>query len=317
MTAAPDTTDGEAALRRRLADIAAATTVDPEAMDKIRQRTAVTRPTRWRLATVAAAIVLVVGAVVLTQRDRGSQVKTDQDRTTTTTDRDPTTTTTTAPSAPLEPGAPPAVGIPGGATGGDAPVGSGLGRVSADGRPAPTPAPTDGGTAPASPSAPAAPAPGPAVPSEPTAPDGRVPTVTLATADYELQVTAWHDAANGAYYMNIWRSDGSYVTMWNWSERPGQNCLGGSGLDVAFGGTPAHAVDWGLVRADATEVRLVSTSQIMARAQLGPEVVPGLRAWIGEEPLGQLDHVEARDAGGNVLHVASASSAMDAWPDTC
>lgn len=315
MTAAPDTTDGEAALRRRLADIAATTTVDPEAMDKIRQRTAVTRPTRWRLATVAAAIVLVVGAVVLTQRDRGSQVKTDQDRTTTTTDRDPTTTTTTAPSAPLEPGAPPPVGIPGGATGGSAPAGSGVGTGTGGAQPAPTPASPDAGTDPATPATPAAPA--PAVPSQPTAPDGLVPTVTLATADYELQATVRLDAANGVYYMNIWRTDGTYVTMWNWSERPGQNCLGGSGLDVAFDGTPAHAVDWGLVRADATEVRLVSTSQIMARAQLGPEVVPGLRAWIGEQPLGQLDHVEARDAGGNVLHVASASSAMDAWPDTC
>ena len=68
---------------------------------------------------------------------------------------------------------------------------------------------------------------------------------------------------------------------------------------------------------DAASVRLVSTSQIMARAQLGPEVVPGSAAWIGEQPYGQLARVEARGAADEVLHAAAASLELVVLPDVC
>jgi hypothetical protein len=110
-------TDREAELSRRLEDLAATTTVDAEAWEKIQSRIAATssrtRPTPWQLVAVAAALVVVLGAIVLTRRDDGSRVETGDDETTTTTDHDTSSTsdrdltTTSTIESSDSPGVPP------------------------------------------------------------------------------------------------------------------------------------------------------------------------------------------------------------------
>jgi hypothetical protein len=153
------------------------------------------------------------------------------------------------------------------------------------------------------------------LPPATTAPDGRVPAVTLSSSAYTVQATVWKEA--GVHYMNLWGPDpGAYLTMWSWSETPGQNCLGGSGTVISGSDGQGHELHWGLVRADAAEVRVVTTGSLWTSAVIGAEVVPGLRPWIAELPPGELDRFEARDAGGNVLHTARAP-VWDSGSDTC
>jgi len=153
-------------------------------------------------------------------------------------------------------------------------------------------------------------------------PDGRAPSVTFAASGYTLQGTFWRA---GGLQMNVWRPDLGFQTGWSRTNSLGQECLAGkSEYAFDFPEPGSHAYSWGMVRADAAEVRIVSTTGDSTTAVIGTEAVPGLRPWIARSPSGQVDHYEARDAAGNVLHLAAWTNSnsppitgFDAFPDTC
>jgi hypothetical protein len=92
--------DREPVLRRRLGALAATTTFDEQAWDRIQHRIATrkrpgrARPSpRWLVAAAAAMLVLL-GAVLLTRGEDGGRVETDDTEDTTTTTGRRTTSTT-------------------------------------------------------------------------------------------------------------------------------------------------------------------------------------------------------------------------------
>jgi hypothetical protein len=142
--------------------------------------------------------------------------------------------------------------------------------------------------------------------------------VTFASSEQLTVVaTVWKDEANAVFYMNLWQTDPyRYLTMWSWNERPGQNCLAGGGGEFDFGEIGTHAFNWGLVTSDVDQVRVVMTDQGYSAVAIGPEVLPGLRPWMAEHTLVEVDRFETRAASGNIVHTATAPT-WDAYPDTC
>jgi hypothetical protein len=329
-TGTTGTTSTEVALRSRLEELAGTASVDDQAWEKIQNRIAGghsasgrRRPTPRQLIAVAAAVILVC-AIVWARRDSGQKVETVDDTTTTTTDRvgreSTTTTSTTVAGGPSrsetgpggQPTGGPASGGAGPGSGGDPAGQPGDGGASPEGGTSP------GGGGPATGAPPASSVP----PPSGNMPDGRPPAVTFEASGYTLQATFWR-IDEGTLYLNLWRPDRGYLANWSRSDRPGQNCLAGeSEYPFDFPEPGSHAYSWGLVRADAAEVRIVSTTGESRTAAIGSVAVPGLRPWIAPSPSGQVDHYEARDASGAVLHVAASTTgtggqSFDAMPDTC
>jgi hypothetical protein len=320
MTGRPELADFEADLRRRLADVAATTTLDAQAWEKIESRAAAERPrrlprivrTRRQIAAVAAVVVIVVGLVVLSRQGDDSRTETVDTTTTTTSEgatssttaRDGTTSTSTGelpqrPGSSTGQGTGPSTdgpGAGGGSEGGPAGTGPESGTGSSGG--------TSGGATPST-------APPPSGPGD-TAPDGHRVVASIGQSGYTVDASAFE--SGGTYYMDLWRDRTQYLAEWSWSPQPGQRCLAGQG--GAYSGGELGALRWGFVRSDAASVRMVTTSGNTSTAILGAEFAPGLRAWIGPRPPGQVDRFEALDAGGNVLHTAAAP-VWDASPDSC
>jgi hypothetical protein len=320
-------TDGAAdqpEIRRRLADAAATTTVDEErAWAEIQARISSVRPAGGdrrvldlgrvprRVVAAAAVVILVVGALLwFGEDDDGGRVVTDDSTTTTdggttsTTDdgASGTSTTVRAGETPEDPGAGgPRDGQPAPGSGGAGP-GSGSDTGSGGGGGSGTASPPGTSTATTSPPA-------------DTAGDGRRPAVTLSTAAYTAWGTAWADG--GGYGMNVWAPQlDTYLNGWSWTGSPGGNCLEVSSSSLTGSDGQSHTLVWGLVRADATAVRIVTTGGVSSSAALGSEVAPGLRPWIGESPRGQVDRAEALDGSGGVLHTSSSPS-WSTTPATC
>jgi hypothetical protein len=323
---APSTngTANEAEIRRRLADLAATTILDEDrAWEQLTERLLAagpdqvrllaTRRVRQRLIAVAAVVVLVIGALLLTfEGDDGGRVVTQDS--TTTTDRNPTTSTTgdagstTTTSTTVRPGNAPEA-VPGTGRG----PGTGPGATTPGGGPTPgSGGQSGGGTGTTSPPATA---PSGTTPTPGAAPDGRVPAVTLSSSAYTAQATVWMDG--GAYYMNLWAPEpGAYSNAWSWAVDEGGNCLEGQSGVITGTDGQSHMLVWGLVRADAAAVRIVTTGGLSSTAALGSTALPGLRPWIGESPRGQVDRAEALDGAGNVLHTATRPGWF-ATPETC
>jgi hypothetical protein len=322
-------TANEPEIRRRLADVAATTTLDEDrAWEQIQQRLATpgphpvrplaTRQVRRRRAAVAAVVILVIGALLLTRDgdDRGrvvtqnSTTTTERSATTSTTDDDGSTTTT---STTIRPGDAPKAG-PG--TGGDPRTGPNA--TTPGGGPTPGSSASgsgQGGGGGTGMTSPPATSPSGTTPTPGTAPDGRAPAVTLSSSAYTAQATVWIDG--GGYYMNLWAPEpDAYLNMWSWAVNEGQNCLEGQSSVLTGTDGQSHMLVWGLVRADAAAVRIVTTGGVSSTAALGSTALPGLRPWIGESPPGQVDRAEALDGAGNVLHTATAPGWF-ATPETC
>jgi hypothetical protein len=137
--------------------------------------------------------------------------------------------------------------------------------------------------------------------------------VTLSA--YTVWGTAWADGGN--YSMNVWAPElGTYLDGWSWTGSPGGNCLEVSTSSLAGSDGRSHPLVWGLVRADAAAVRIVTTGNLSSSAVLGSEVAPGLRPWIAEAPRGQVDRAEALDGAGGVLHTSTSPYWLTA-PATC
>lgn len=320
MTGRPELADFEADLRRRLADVAATTELDAQAWEKIESRATAGRPrrlprivrTRRQIAAVAAVVVIVVGLVVLSRQGDDSRTETVDTTTTTTSEgatssttaRDGTTSTSTG-ELPQRPGSTTDGGTDAGTGGPGAGGGSGSGS---DGSAPSSGTGSSGGTPGGSTPSSTPPAQGP----DDAAPDGHRVVASIGQSGYTVDVSAFE--SGGTYYMNLWRDRTQYLAEWSWSPQPGQRCLAGQG--GAYSGGELGALRWGFVRSDAASVRIVTTSGNTSTAVLGAELVPGLRAWIGPRPAGQVDRFEALDAGGNILHTAAAP-VWDASPDSC
>ena len=311
MNESPDATGGEAELRRRLEDVAAAITIDQGAWEKVRTRIAATpggrkRPAPWHVLAVAAALAVLMGAVVLACRDDdGSHVETRDERTSTT-DQDPVTTTSEPAGA--QPADQPGTGEPGGPGGpGAGDGGSGGGPQPTAGSPTGTGGPVTSNTAPAPPS------------SGNTAPDGRIPVVTFASSeDVNVVATVWKDSTSvpATLHMTIWQSDQNpyrYLASWSWEERSGQSCLAGANGVFDFGPW-TFGFSWGLARSDAVDIYAIVGSNRMPTAR-GGEVLPGLRPWIAQTSPAGPDRFEAWSQN-DLLHTA-APPTWDAYPDTC
>jgi hypothetical protein len=321
-----DATATELELIRRLDAAGATASVDEQAWAKIEGRIAARRRRRRRprprqlLALAAAAVVVL--AAILVVRDDGSRVET-HDPTTTTTDRDRRATTTTADDERPETtttsiddrGNRPAQSTrPGG---GPAPSGTGAGGAAPSSPSPGAPGATGGGSS-TDPGSPAGGGSSPTTIPTPhtTLPDGHAPAVSFAASGYTLQAT-FH-FSSGLFQVSIWRPDRGFLTDWVRDDQPGQNCLAGeSEFEFDFPEPGTHAYSWGMVRADAAEVRVVATSGESTTAIIGAETVPGLRAWIAKSPPGQVDRFEARDAAGGILHIAPRAGGFDASPDRC
>lgn len=105
---------------------------------------------------------------------------------------------------------------------------------------------------------------------------------------------------------------------WVANDQPGHNCLRGknpAALDFPEPGP--HLYSWGIVRSDASQVRMVTTSGDWTTATIGSEVAPGIRAWIGRRYTDQISRFEALDSAGNVLHSATAANDFDTPQDSC
>lgn len=299
-----ETADVEDDLRRRLADIAATTTVDPDAWATITRRAAAgpsrRRPTRRQVAAVAAAVALVIGVLTLS-RDGSDRTETVDD-TTTTTDRatpsttDPDRTTTTLADGPS--GDRPATPTPPGAGAGPGGGGPGGGAPGAT-----DPGGTETGTDPSSsaegPRSPGATTPPPAAP---TAPDGRPIAASVPHDGHTYDITAYEQGGN--LHIDLFRDASYYLTMSSWYLEPGRNCLAGD-ASIYTDGEPS-LVRWGIVRADAAAVHIVSAGGDRSTAALSSPVAPGVRAWIGLRPAGDVDRYEAHDTSGHILHAATS-----------
>jgi hypothetical protein len=309
MSDAPEITELEAALIGRLGDVAATTVVDAGAWDEIqscltakRERT---RPTRRQVVAVAAAVVVALCAVVLSRPDGGSRVDTvDQSTTvpegatTSTTAADRDTTASTGASGDSSTAGSQGSGPGSGTQPGENPTGTaGPGSpTQPGGRPATTTT-----------SAPGSPAPSGPFRGYPVGVSFSRPGYTVNLAVHETDTE---------YVMDVWRDDSEYLISWGWWKRQGRtNCLGGVG-DGYEDGTLGD-LHWGMVRADAAAVRIVAMDGTMTYAVLGSEFAPGIRPWIGEEPVSHWLHYEALDAEGNILHSANTDTVWDAYPDTC
>jgi hypothetical protein len=324
-TSEPTLTPREVELQRRLVTLVDRATVDAAAWSRIQDRIAgadlpstpsTRRPRRSRMVAAAAAVVLVVvGIVTVGHRldDRGKVDTVDDDTTRTTIDRDSQSTTTTSTSTPseLDPGDQPVdggIGAPG--TGPTADAGGNPGSPGGDTPPGATPG---AGTTP------------PTVDPN-AAPDGRVPVVTYSlgtrSSDPSVAATVWQDASG--FHMNVWRTNPWRLhTTWDWGNVPGQNCLAGATGTISFPELGSSVTfSWGLVRADAAAVRVVTGADDEGSSLivLGPEALPGLRPWLartvavyGADPISQFRAVDSTNA---TLHSAVAP-AWDARPDPC
>ncbi len=136
-----------------------------------------------------------------------------------------------------------------------------------------------------------------------------------------MAATVWQDASG--FHMNIWQTNPwRFYTTWSWSDVPGQNCLAGATGTIEFpeGGLYSSTTfSWGLVRADATAVTVVTDtgSESDSPVLVGPEALPGLRPWLSQK-MSRDSIVRFRAIGGVsiTLHVAEPPT-WDSRPDTC
>ena len=311
MSEPPDTTAAEAELRRRLRDLATLATVD-DAWDDLQRRLADAptmghrgrlrgafrspdgRPS-WsrRVAVVAAAVAVIAGLIALSRDDGRDRTET-VDTTTTTVDRGTTstttgdqgTTTTTGDDRPEEvTGSPaPSPGQSGGPGGGETSAGPADEDENAGTTPTP---PNDGGDPGTVPP-----------PSTPTAPSGDPIAASIPHGDGTMDISAYENGGN--LYVDLWRDGTEYLTRTGWALAPGRNCL-------AVDPTIHHdgeldSVRWGIVRADAAAVQIVTTTGERTTATLGPPRSSGVRAWLGPRPAGQVDHYLALAGDGAIMH---------------
>ena len=312
---APETlTPGEAELKRRLDDIASLAIVDPQAWERFQHRLAAPTPrrlpTRKQLLAVAA-VVLVVCAIVWSRgAGTGGRVRVVDTTSTTTSDHDrrpersTSTTASTSSSAPVAPGGGTAGAVVRPPTGVDPGAG---GAPGAGGSPA-TGAGTGTGTGGSTTTTPPA--------TAPATIDGKTVWATYATPDYTLLLTL-ETGVSPYLTTTIYRDDGTLVRDWVWPDRPGQNCLVGvhaMPFDFPEG---QHAYTFGLVRADAAAVRIVTDGGAQTTATPGGEAHPGVRLWITRSPVENVARMEALDAAGRVLTTVTSSSGYDSYPATC
>jgi hypothetical protein len=150
-----------------------------------------------------------------------------------------------------------------------------------------------------------------------TVPGGELVRVTFTASGYTLQGT-FEDVGSGRFEMDIWRVGQGEVGQLLLFNRPGQNCLaGGNPTDFAFPEAGGDIYTWGLVRADAARVRVITTDAQTTNAVLGAEAYPGVRVWIARIPNDQIDRLEALDGSGGILHDALWGANLDAYPDSC
>jgi hypothetical protein len=306
-----DTTAAEAELRRRLGDLATLATVD-DAWDDLQRRLADApatghlgrfrgvfrspdgRPSRSRrVIAVAAAVAVVVGLIALSRDGRHDRTET-VDTTTTTVDRGTTSTTTGEQGATTTTGGDrpgevtgssvPSPGQGGGPGGGE----TSTGTPDGNGGPGTTPAPPgdggDPGTVPP--------------PSTPTAPSGDPIAASIPHGGGTMDISAYESGGN--VYVDLWRNGTEYLTMTGWALAPGRNCLAVDPT-VDYDGE-LDSVRWGIVRADAAAVQIVTTTGERTTATLGPPRSSGVRAWLGPRPAGQVDHYLALAGNGATLH---------------
>jgi hypothetical protein len=325
----PETlTPGEAELKRRLDDLASLATVGPEGWERFQERLAAPAPRRFptrKQLLAVAAVILVVCAIVWSRRDgTGDRVHVVDTTTTTTSDHDrtpasstsstsATSTTSSSTPAPAEGGTSGGVvGSPTGAdpgAGGDpgSGAGTGTGAGAATGPPA-------GGTAPGAGGGTGSPTTTPPA-TAPSTIDGKTVWASYATPDYTLLVTL-ETGASPYLTTTIYRDDGTLVRDWVWPDRPGQNCLVGV-LAMPFDFPEGqHAYTFGLVRADAAAVRIVTGGGAQTTVAVGGEAHPGVRPWITRRQTDDVARMEALDAAGNVLTTATPSS-FDSYPASC
>lgn len=312
----PDATEYEADLSRRLGAIASTTTVDAEAWEHIQNRIASdpsrSWPTRWQLVAIVVALVSLVGAISLFQKGDDSRIET-VDETTTSTGHDATTTepdrdtTTSSSTEPGDPSPESRSSSPEDSAPADGRTGSGSHEPERSSSTSPTqPGGESAGTSNTSP------APGSGG-SGGTLPDGYPPAASISQPGYTVDVSAFEYDEH--FYITLWRNGAEYWAESAWRNEPGrsQNCLAGAGPEH---GGELGDLAWGIVRSDAARVRMVTTSGNTSYATLGSEFFPGIRAWIGERPPGQVDRFEAVNANGDVLHTATGP-VWDASTDTC
>jgi hypothetical protein len=303
-------------LRRRLTAVAdLATPHEDEAWEKLQERLAQSgdqarRPRRVapRLLLAAAAAAALVGSYLLVHTTDDDRVRTVDDdtptTTTSTTERPRSTTSVTTTTTP------PAAAGPGSSDDADSPTGTTTASPTGGDGPGTGP---DGPVTP--PNTPTTAAPGPS--PTPTVPGGGVVQVAYTASGYTLQGTL-EDLGSGRYGLDLWRAGQGRVSQLLLFNRPGYNCLaGGNSVDLAFPEAGADIYTWGLVRADAAHVRVVTTDARSTSATLGAEAYPGIRMWLARIPNDQLDRLEALDANGNILHEAPWAANLDAYPDRC
>jgi Sigma-70, region 4 len=111
------------------------------------------------------------------------------------------------------------------------------------------------------------------------------------------------------------------VDNYSFSLRPGENCLvTGAASDYYPLGLVPYRFVAGVVRSDAVQVEVVGgvsglVYEQSIRADLGPEVAPGLRSWMTTVLFDYL-RVDVRDADGTIIHTASPAQ-REAFPDRC
>jgi hypothetical protein len=294
----------EIELSRRLADLATTTRVADDAWERITARAGepegrrpgggMSRPPRRLLLAAAAAAVVVGAAVVLVQGANGDvdDLRTD--------DRDRSGPATTGGSgddhrsrdgATSATGATPSAdGDRAGPTPGDSPSPGGAG----EGPGADPEATTPGGGA------------GGGSGAEPPAPPRVSPTMTLATADYTVEVIV------AEFDMFLRRTDGvgnstvgpdAYGARQQsgWGVVGGSTCLASGGGEFSFAGAAPHAFTYGLAGSAVQRVEVVMADGQRASAAIGPVATStGLRAWLVERPLGTVDRIEGLDGTGQV-----------------
>lgn len=280
-----------AVLRRRLGDIAATTTLDPEAWEGFEARLA-TQPDRRGhgpgvLLAVAAVVLVVLGVTMALLRgddaDRLDMAGNEATTTTEETTRRPgsTTTSTTAPGTTTTTAAAPEAGggtDPGGGTSPDA-------------------SQPEVGDPPLTPAQP-----------EPLATRAE-PVLTLPASGGEYTVELIWDGET----MYFRRTDDvgttvpgapdgyGHVESSGWGAVGAPGCLASSGQEYGFPDAGIHAFTWGVMGSGIARVDVVMAEGARHAAGVGSELGGGARAWIVERSLGTVQRIEGRDANGEVV----------------
>jgi hypothetical protein len=155
------------------------------------------------------------------------------------------------------------------------------------------------------------------------------PLVTVESSEYtaELVVVA-SDGAHNAYFR---RTDdvGSmpsdqpdahgFVQASGW-DISGRRCLGSGGGEFTFPDAGPHAFTYGIAGRAIRRVVIVMDDGTRVRVAVRSRRVAGLRGWMVERPLGQVDHIEGLDALGRVVSTITVVGGPDDFGysiDTC